>query len=824
MCHYLGEKMKKANFRTVTYFLGLLACASALAAGRIQNEDVKSASDITAAVLTTTGNLSSGNACITSIGSLTGLVTGLYVYDTTTPGNISSGTTIAGIPGTCSAGQVQMSTTANGSPTGDTITFGGQISQLINDSKIFVTANSLNVTLASAIATGLIGGSGGGGINLLGGSDNSGFEQGTSQWTASGGTFTSTTSSPLYGLKSALWTASASSQTVYSNLKSLTTFIGLQGANCMGAISYLYTGTSGDYSLVVSDGTNLLGSVSLNANTNPQDAYVTFTCPTSGSLEVGLTSNVSSPSSIKWDGPSFNGGQVLLGSNALLSKLSQASFYGALSFTSTGSCDTGVTSGSLTNFPDGTCTTAATGNIQAFGSTTPGFQMVNAPPGDYYVTLNNGIRVGCDSTATTNCVGLFAFNDGTTTTNPVAVRSSNASSSNPDFSGPPIIGHFTYTTAGTRNIHIQGAFTGTGAANQVEFIAIANGSNPNFSSAEFSVYYFPTQQQQAMNISTTPLSWSGYHPSHCQWQQSSTAGNVYTDFGSTATSCEIVQSTNSNFGTIISQGGVGAYLPGIVWTPTQVGTYQVCATTNGWNASSSSSMQLDLEDTNGFIIVRSGSASGGTGHPQPFTMCGLYPVTNLNQVTFKVRGATSSGGETLVLAEGANNLRAIEWSIISVTQNLPMPVLLGTGGAEVFYTGGNGEGSSQTAVRRFTNARITNGGTDISVTQSSVNGDTFTLNNAGIYAATYCDETTSAPGQQMCLLVNPVGNNSCDTSADANTLAYQYSSTTVGNGLCVSITHKFAAGDKVEARGAPSGQFTGTQSNLINMRIVKISN
>ena len=50
-----------------------------------------------------------------------------------------------------------MSANAAGSGTGDTITFGGQDSQLINDSKIYVTGNSLNETLNTAIVNGDIG-------------------------------------------------------------------------------------------------------------------------------------------------------------------------------------------------------------------------------------------------------------------------------------------------------------------------------------------------------------------------------------------------------------------------------------------------------------------------------------------------------------------------------------------------------------------------------------------------------------------------------------------------------------------------------------------
>lgn len=131
--------------------------------GWLQNEDVKSLAELQAAVLTTTGNLANANACISSMGSTAHLTVGLFIYDSTSPAKISSGTTIAGVPGTCPAGQIQMSTNATASATGDTITFGGQMSQLINDTKIYVTGLGLNQQLSTAITNGALGGGGGGG-------------------------------------------------------------------------------------------------------------------------------------------------------------------------------------------------------------------------------------------------------------------------------------------------------------------------------------------------------------------------------------------------------------------------------------------------------------------------------------------------------------------------------------------------------------------------------------------------------------------------------------------------------------------------------------
>lgn len=146
--------MRKNIFITLSL---LLFSLQAGAVGKIQNENVKSQAEIKAANATITGTVTNGTACITSPSSTAGLFVGLYAYDTTTPANISSGVTIAGLPGTCSAGQIQLSSNSAGSGTGDTITFGGQLSQLINDTKIYATGSG--VPLSTAIANGLIGAS-----------------------------------------------------------------------------------------------------------------------------------------------------------------------------------------------------------------------------------------------------------------------------------------------------------------------------------------------------------------------------------------------------------------------------------------------------------------------------------------------------------------------------------------------------------------------------------------------------------------------------------------------------------------------------------------
>jgi hypothetical protein len=148
----------KLNYLAVLVMFLIGSCEMAHAVGKIQNEDVKSLSDIQSSVLTTTGNLTVGSACIASPGSTAHLAIAQFIYDSTVSSRIPSGTVIAGLPGSCSAGQIQMSNNATASSTGDTLTFGGQMSQLTHSSKIYDELNAQQ--LSTSIASGALAGSG----------------------------------------------------------------------------------------------------------------------------------------------------------------------------------------------------------------------------------------------------------------------------------------------------------------------------------------------------------------------------------------------------------------------------------------------------------------------------------------------------------------------------------------------------------------------------------------------------------------------------------------------------------------------------------------
>lgn len=132
------------------------------------------------------------------------------------------------------------------------------------------------------------------GINLL---TNGGFENGSTDWTASGMTFSviSAGANLLYETKSGYITASTTGQYLETSAYTVPRF--MYGGRCLARISYL-GGLGGNVGLSVFDsgGTSVTGGTigvfPGNAG-NKKDVFLYFTCPTSGSMKLRITSTAS---------------------------------------------------------------------------------------------------------------------------------------------------------------------------------------------------------------------------------------------------------------------------------------------------------------------------------------------------------------------------------------------------------------------------------------------------------------------------------------------------------------------------------------------------
>lgn len=142
--------------------------------------------------------------------------------------------------------------------------------------------------------------------------------------------------------------------------------------------------------------------------------------------------------------------------------------------------------------------------------------------------------------------------------------------------------------------------------------------------------------------------------------------------------------------------------------------------------------------------------------------------------------------------------------------------------SEVHVDTQNGYGSTATKIRRFTNTRK-RVGPAISITDDATNSTRFTVNEAGVYAVTYCD-FDAAGSSQMGISVNAA---SVSTDIDATTYANGYRAVTrhdaLGGQKSVSWTGNLSVGDVVRAH-TDGFSAAGAANSNVSFTIVKVSN
>ena len=444
----------------------LLTSAFSMARGRIQDADVKSANDLKTSIATITGNLSSGTDCIASPSSLTGLAVGQYLYDLTTAANIPSGTTIAALPGTCSSGQIQMSANAAGTATGDSIGVGAPLTQLLNDSKIWMTSVTPPQQLSTAVTAGLIGGGGGNsGKNYL---SNSSFEGGATGWTVAGGSTAVNTSDFHDGAQSITITPSAAG----SFLQSVTPATNLKGSNIESGLWVKTTKTD-------VENCSYINAVEIECQKVAAIGEWVYVPANAAGPAQGTSIGVK----LKWGS---TGGSILVdmgyvGGATNLTQIAQAKPIGTLKYSAAASCTWDLTSASYTGFSaDTDCSTpTVTGNLQAPATKIPAFKMNVTAGSIYRITAKSNFNamVGFSS---------FRFNDGTDSSE-LAGGSFGSFGTVEGYVGS-ITAIYTPTTSGLKTIEIQ---------------AKAPSSNSRIitdvADLVFEVEQFPSQSQLAVN-------------------------------------------------------------------------------------------------------------------------------------------------------------------------------------------------------------------------------------------------------------------------------------------------------------------------------------
>lgn len=586
------------------------------------------------------------------------------------------------------------------------------------------------------------GSGGGGGTNLLQ-EFNSDFESGSppQNWTASGGTFITETTDPLFGLQSGSWDSNASSQTLSSQL--VTIEKGFIGKKCTADIEYKWpSGVAGDLSFQVVDQVpNILATVVLEPTTgsNTRKAFLAFDCPSvaTDQLRVRLLSNVANPALIVVD-------NAFVGVNKSTTNVSQARFFGGAEQTGGGSAScffTEGTSSGETNFVSlntgsGCNAWTVEGGVTAVGTNDHRIVVNNLPAGRHQVIITGPIWQSGAGTCS------FQLYDGTTGWQPQLIEGA-ANTQHPVLSFHP-----TYVSAGTRTFEVRAAdnFGGScGFRNEISGRVLS-----------WKVYSFPANGAEALNLETTGQSWSGYHDSTCGWAR----GNVAYGDLSTDASCALVERTNSGFGTVTTQAGT---LPGIVFNAPGAAKYWVCANATSDQGTAGEQYFLRLYDgTNTISETNFQDVLGSTGQLRPTSMiCGIYNATSAGTKTISIQAKSSAGGTITVQGLGGN---AIEWSIIRMDQAFPAPVFTEVRNKINATTSGVRHFGARVTCSNSASAILTQDGSDIASITNGVSAGNCTIN----FAQTYSQIPSC-----VCTAVGGTGNYCQFVSAGTSSYSFQ---------------------------------------------------
>jgi len=549
---------------------------------------------------------------------------------------------------------------------------------------------------------------------------NGGFESGKQKWTASAGTFAVTTSSPMIGLQHATWDAAASADTLTSTALAIP--VGMYGRN--GAVSCLITTASGTatHTIQAYDGSNILASASVTSSTSPTRTTTNFIFPSSGNISLRLYANADEPSVALDDcylGPAegYNTDSV-----------SQASEYGSLTYPGKASCEWARTSNAtFADFSaDTDCDTAVvTGNASIPATKLPAVKFANLPPGNYLFVATSRFAV---VTASQQC--SFRFSDGTNGTSPNIIGSTAGNGMG------TITGRISYTTAQS-NITIGVQTTGVAANNDCRVDAQV-ATTTGFA---ITVYRFPTTSEQTFTPDKYANSWSGYHDATCSWARTNAAYGAPTDDAT----CVLVQSTNTNFGTVSTSGNVS---PAITFTPSGLFKYEVCANVYINMGTSGSQIGAQMLDGAATVIADTSFIITSNGSSVTQTLCGLWTPASIAAQTISIQTKASGGAVTISSGNGVSSIR---WKIVAINQ--PFPASLITNAVTSPYLG-----VTHTAVAKLNcdagSAITSQLGTWVSSIGNISGGACAVVIAGGIFSATpYCSASVDAAFASVGLIV-----------------------------------------------------------------------
>jgi hypothetical protein len=194
----------------------------------------------------------------------------------------------------------------------------------------------------------------------------------------------------------------------------------------------------------------------------------------------------------------------------------------------------------------------------------------------------------------------------------------------------------------------------------------------------------------------------------------------------------------------------------------------------------------------------------------------FYAQSATAGVVYNMLGIQLSSGGSTVTSFAFTNANGFTGTVSTATTT-PTLVLQRTFNSMVRLQNGNGYGSTNTKIKRFTTT-ITNTGSDITYADSATLGASFTINTAGVYNIQYADHYAAVATTYIGLSLNSAQltiDIQSITAADRLTLFYR----AIDSSLYVSTTAYLNVGDIIRAH---TDGLSNTPGGLCNFCLARV--
>jgi len=444
---------------------------------------------------------------------------------------------------------------------------------------------------------------------------------------------------------------------------------GLKGQNCEA--TFAYEGDASLYKAYVKQGANkVTNDLQLSsAGSSSREASINFPC---GDLASATTVVIESTSA---SAAAISVAKVYVGLATNLGSVAQAQLIGQIKVSGcAGSWSTTSTSFAAFSAQTGCTYTVlqGSGNVSAPATNIPGIKFSNIPPGNYVLKYEGTALSHWVSSAGS---AIFQFWDGTNSANESSYQG-DATTGGPYVGGSGIQQTISYS-APQSNITLS--VRGKASASGAEAWIFGTTSNPGV----ISVYWYPTQSQQAINSNTTPTyaakTWFGTGATTNLVGASAAASTTRTNLSAATLA------TYTRFGNAVDDASTNYQ----VTTTLPAGVYEVkfqgrLAALSPASAAAATGCVFEIYD--GTSAVASVYATAlpnnyGAGGETVSSIAGYISLASPTTKTFIVRAAKINGDNNVNAYCFSSVDSAATMSMLSVTPIgyvLPMPILVGS--------------------------------------------------------------------------------------------------------------------------------------------------